>query len=156
MYDGLFMWPGHRDPRNKAAKKKRKRSATTCTDRIWGQASIFDPALGKPRNQEAMQRWNPTDMLNAASPSTLQKMRRTTYWIACAPSDGNKGNLHRGRFLLKRLRNDDFALGFSETDPVLHPDAAHTWHWADRFVVRFLREAVGDLQHADAEVAVKE
>ncbi|MES3629165.1 MAG: alpha/beta hydrolase-fold protein [Longimonas sp.] len=163
MYDSLFMWPGHRDPRitsknaSKSAPKSASEStATACTDRIWGEASIFDPALGKPRDQDAMQRWNPTDMLAAASPSMLQKLRRTTYWIACAPSDGSKGNLHRGRFLLKRFRANDLPLGFDRADPVFHPEAAHTWHWTDRFVVRFLREAVGDKQHAGSEAAVEE
>ena len=155
MYDGLFMWPGHRDPRTKAAQD-RKGSKTACTDRIWGQAPIFNPALGDPRNQEAMQRWNPTDMLDAASPSMLQELRRTTYWIACAPTDGNTGNLHRGRFLRKRLRNNDMPLGFADTDPVFHPDASHAWHWTDRFVVRFLREAVGDLQHESVQTAAGE
>lgn len=58
--------------------------------------------------------------------------------------------MHRARFLLKRLRAHDMPLGFSDTDAVFHPEAAHTWHWADRFVVRFLRDAIGDRAHHTA------
>lgn len=119
MYDGLFMWPEHRDPRIDSKKD-------AYTDRIWGRAHIFDPALGSPRDRTAMQRWNPTDMLDNASPDMMDVLRTTTCWVACAANDGNKGNLHRARFLLKRLRAHDMPLGFSDTDAVFHPEAAHT------------------------------
>lgn len=146
MYDGLFMWPGHRDPRTSSG-------SDTYTDRIWGRAHIFDPALGDPRDEMAMQRWNPTDMLENASSDMLNALRKTTYWVACAANDGNKGNLHRARFLLKRLRAHDMPLGFADTDAVFHPEAAHTWHWADRFTVRFLRDAIGDRAHRTSSTA---
>ena len=148
MYDGLFMWPKHRDPRINSSKD-------TYTDRIWGRAHIFDAALGDPRDLTAMQRWNPTDMLDNASSGMLDALRTTTYWLACASNDGNKGNLHRARFLLKRLRSHDLPLGFADTNAVFHPDAAHTWHWADRFTVQFLRSAIGDRAKAAASTKKK-
>ncbi len=148
MYDGTFMWPGHQDPRT----DRRGRY----TDRIWGGAEIFDAALGSPRKPAAMQQWNPTDMLMAASPDALAKLRTTTYWVACASSDGRKGNLDRARFVVEQLQAHNLPLGFGDDDPIFHPAAAHTWHWADRFVVTFLQRALRQRPTSAEDVATQE
>lgn len=170
VYDGLFTWPGHRDPRypaprqavleaaNGAARTARLRPAAArlartalaavsgrgsdgCTDPVWCGAPIFDAALGRPRDAGAMRRWNPTDALAALSPAARKELRRTTFWIRCAAADGSRGNLDRTRFFTARLREAGVPLGF-DGDVVLHPRAAHTWHWTDRFLARFLLRAL--------------
>jgi len=129
-YDGLFMWPEHQDPREK--------TNGWCSDSIWCKASIFDPALGRPRKGRAMRRWNPTDALCRADDELLGQLHTTTCWIACAYSDGRKGNRDRARFFVRLLRQHGLPLGFAGEDVIFHPDASHTWHWTDRFLLAFL------------------
>jgi len=135
MYDGTFMWPEHKDPRVQRNGRY--------TDRIWSRAEIFNPALGKPRDPTAMQQWNTTDALLNSSGENLESLRSTTYWLASAASDGRSGNLDRARFVQKRMQQRGLPLGFGDQDIVYHPDAAHTWHWTDRFLVSFLKGAFG-------------
>lgn len=129
-YDGLLMWPRHQDPREK--------SNGWCGDAIWCKGSIFDPALGRPRERKTLRRWNPTDTLCRAEAELLDTLRQTRFWIACAHSDGRKGNRDRARFFVRLLRRHGLPLGFDGDDVILHPDATHTWHWTDRFLMAFL------------------
>jgi hypothetical protein len=129
-YDGLLMWPQHHDPRVK--------TNGWCSDPIWCKASIFDPSLGRPRSRRALQQWNPTDALAVAGTPLLNALRETTFWIACAYSDGRKGNRDRARFFVRLLRQHGLRLGFAGDDVIFHPDAAHTWHWTDRFLLAVL------------------
>lgn len=128
-YDGLFMWAKQHDPRPYADG--------THADRVWTQNGLFAPAFGRTRSFDAAQRWNPTDHLLRADASTLDQMRRTTFWIASADADGNQGNRDRCRYFAEHLAERGLPLGFDEV--VLAPGAAHTWYWADRFLVRFLQ-----------------
>lgn len=133
VYDGLFMWPGHRDPRSNA------RGA--CTDSVWCGASIFDAALGNPRDPAAMTDWNPADVLARANPETLDAIRRTTFFVMSAPDDGKSGNVDRANGFVNLLRGYD--LRVSSDRVVFDPHARHSWHWTDRFLATFLREAFG-------------
>ncbi len=132
IYDGLFMWPGHHDPRQ----------ATTdqWTDPIWCKSPLFDAALGKPRNPAAMRRWNPTDTLRHADGALLNQLRKTTFWVTSGPSDGHQGNVDRARFFVDLLHERSIPVGFSEI--ILDPMAAHTWRWTDRFLMRFLEQVL--------------
>ncbi len=131
IYDGLFMWPGHRDPRCEG---------DGVTDTVWGESPLFDAALGAPRDAEALRAWNPTDTLKQADPQRLRDLRRTTLWVASAAADGQSGNRDRATFFTRLARRRGLPLGFG--DIVFDPDAAHTWHWTDRFLLRFLHEAL--------------
>ncbi|MEM1127240.1 MAG: alpha/beta hydrolase-fold protein [Bacteroidota bacterium] len=159
IYDGLLMWPRHEDPRQPrpagssgggeratASPDSDRPWASTAssrpasTDPIWGQVGLFDAALGRPRDHAAMARWNPTDRLVDPAPTFLERLQAVTFWIACAPQDGQHGNLHRSRAFAQRLRELDVPVGFEEV--VLHPEARHDWHWADRFMIRFLERTL--------------
>lgn len=129
IYDGLFMWPQHRDPRIG------KQSAN---DKIWCNSFLFDSAFGKPRNLEAMHEWNPTDMLRRADESKLQLIRRTKFWVASAPQDGMFGNRDRARYYVSLLKRKKVRRGFRRI--IHHPHAQHNWHWTDRFLIKFLLE----------------
>lgn len=137
IYDGLFMWPKHIDNRMPYPEP--------FCDHIWMKGQLFDAAFGKPRNRTAMNVWNPTDTLLAAAPGVENVMRKTTFWISAAPADGDAGNRDRARFLLSVLKKNDFRLGGMKA--ILHRDARHTWHWADSFLIQFLRGAF--LREAD-------
>lgn len=137
-YDGLLMWPDHQDPR--------KETNGWCGDPIWCKAPIFDSSLGRPRKRAALNRWNPTDTLCQADDDLLARLRTTTFWIACAYSDGKKGNRDRSRFFVKLLRKYDIPLGFGGDDVIFHPEASHTWHWTDRFLLTFLAGVFTDAQ----------
>ena len=132
IYDGLFMWPRHHDPR--------QHKPGPCTDPVWCRAGIFDPALGAPRDPTALQRWNPTDLLCTGDAALLHAMQRTTFWITCAAGDGSQGNRDRALFFVDLLKKRGLSLGFESV--VLHPEAAHTWHWTDRFLIRFLKRSL--------------
>ncbi len=132
MYDGLFMWPHHHDPRVRLNGPN--------TDPVWMRHMIFDAALGRPRDPRALARWNPTDILAAAEGDTLDAMRRSTYWIKCAGADGSAGNRDRAHGIAGLLRKKGLSLGFNEL--LLHPAAAHSWHWNDRFVLGFLHDTL--------------
>jgi S-formylglutathione hydrolase FrmB len=135
-YDGLLMWPRHQDPRVDGNRR--------CGDPVWCGASIFDPALGRPRSARTLDRWNPTDALFPDNTPLLNALRETTFWIACAHSDGRKGNRDRARFFVRLLQQHGLRLGFDGNDVIFHPDASHTWHWTDRFLLTFLVGAFTD------------
>jgi S-formylglutathione hydrolase FrmB len=132
IYDGTFMWPRHIDPRQK--------QTGTWSDRVWCQAPIFDAALGLPRVTEAMRRWNSTDAISMAEGTVLDQLRRTTFHVGCAASDGNKGNRDRATYFVKMLRKK--AIPLASENVIFALDAAHTWHWADLFLIRFLSDAL--------------
>ncbi len=134
MYDALFTWPDHHDPR------VRQRGANT--DPVWMEHLIFDAALGRPRHLDALARWNPLNRILDADGAALDALRATTYWIKCASGDGSAGNRDRAYGYRRLLKQRGFTLGFK--DVLFHPDAAHAWHWNDRFVVEFLRAALAE------------
>ena len=78
----------------------------------------------------------------------LSTLRKTMFWIASAPSDGHRGNIDRARFFVDLLREKAIPIGFDEV--ILDADAAHTWHFADRFLMRFLERTV-ELSDPSAE-----
>ena len=131
IYDGLFMWPRHNDPRENGA---------AFSDPVWCEASIFDAALGRPRDRDALRRWNPTDRLQNGPSTLLRPLRDTTFWIGCAAGDGNRGNRDRARFFTKLLRRQDVPVGLDRV--VFDDEARHTWHWADRFLQYVLAQAL--------------
>ena len=132
IYDGLFMWPRHQDPRVKPARP--------FNDRVWLKNGLFDAPLGRPRSRQALTDWNPADLIAAASPDYLHALQTTRWWIACAASDGHTGNRDRTRFFSSLLRSHRIPLGF---DTVLFDrKAEHTWHWTDRFLIRFLKRTL--------------
>ncbi len=134
IYDGLFMWPAHRDPRIEPVRQG--------NDRVWLKNGLFDAAFGNPRDKTALAYWNPTDKLVSASEHTLAELRQTTWWISCAAGDGNKGNRDRSRYYRELMREKGIRIGAGEVyfkHVVFNPKAAHTWHWADRFLIRFLQ-----------------
>ena len=131
IYDGLLMWPDNADPRIDGEHAN--------TDKVWCSGGIFDAAFGKPRSVRAMRRWNPTDMLRDADETTLEALRQTAYFIASAPSDGQFGNVDRTRHFVGMLKERRMPLLFDKI--VFHEKASHTWHWTDRFLLRFLERA---------------
>ncbi len=131
IYDGLFMWPEHIDQRQ-------PNPAPFC-DPIWTKSAIFDAAFGKPRHKPALRIWNPTDVMTKNLPTADPLIRQTTFWVSAAPADGVAGNRDRAKFFLSMLREKKFQVG--KMPAILHRDAAHTWHWADSFLVQFLRTA---------------
>jgi hypothetical protein len=141
-YDALFAWPRHDDPRQSPRGRH--------TDRVFTGASILAPPFGWPRDPAALDRWNATDWLLGADPATLQRLRRTTYWLRCAAADGSRGNRDRALALQRLMRRRALPLGYPSV--VLHPDAAHTWHWCDRFLMEFLRATLGEVQGQRSEL----
>ena len=132
IFDGLFMWPGHLDPR--IAPKK------PFNDRVWVQNPLFDAAFGAPRSHRALNDWNPTDLLIDMPAIQRNELIKTTWWIACATADGNQGNRDRAAFFSSLIRDIDLPLGL---DSIFFDDlAAHTWHWADRFLIDFLKRTL--------------
>lgn len=134
IYDGLFMWPAHCDPRIKPVAPG--------NDTVWMHNGLFDAVFGNPRDEAAMASWNPTDMLMNASDSILAQLKQTTWWISCAAGDGNKGNRDRSKFYRELMQKNNIPVGVGEhyfKQVVFNPKAAHTWHWADRFLIRFLQ-----------------
>jgi enterochelin esterase-like enzyme len=132
IYDGLFMWPHHEDPRHKPVRP--------FNDRVWLEAGIFDAAFGKPRDREALTTWNPADAIQQASRDLLHRLRETTWWISCAAGDGNRGNRDRATFFADLLAEKGIPLGFESVH--FHKEAAHSWHWNDRFLIRYLKHVL--------------
>ena len=132
-YDALFTWPDHDDPR--------RPEHAPFSDRVWTRNFIFDAAFGQPRDVAALARWNTTDWLLRADDATRAALAQTTYWVQCAGSDGSRGNRDRAHALVGFLRERGLPLGYDET--VLDPEAAHTWHWTDRFLHDVLRRTLG-------------
>ena len=133
IYDGLFMWPGHDDPRQP--------TPGPCSDPVWCRAPIFDAALGRPRDAVAMRRWNPSDILQTATGDLLASIRKTAFFVRCASGEGNRGNRDRAHFFVDLLRARGVPTAGGEI--VFHPEATHSWHWTDRFLLRFLEAALG-------------
>lgn len=131
IYDGTLMWPGHRDPRQGGAALR---------DRVWLASPLFNAALGKPRNRRALRAWNATDIIARARGRTLHRLRRTRFWVASTAHDGMRGNRDRAEQFCRLLAEKGCTLGFPQT--VFAARAAHNWHWADRFLMRFLQEAL--------------
>lgn len=132
IYDGTLMWPDHCDPR--IGKQKNN-------DRIWCKNSLFHAALGQPRRDDVLRSWNTTEILQRAAGDDLRKLRRTMFWIASASRDGGLGNRDRSVAFVKLLQKMGIATGFEKV--IFDPEASHTWHWADRFLVTFLLNAFG-------------
>lgn len=130
IYDGLFMWSQYMDTRVIPQKP--------FNDAVWLENPLFDAAFGNPRKRKALRKWNPTDMLIASSPSQLEALRKTSWWITSAPGDGNSGNYDRTKYFVDVLKSNRIPLGFSFI--VFDENASHNWHWNDRFLIRFLRE----------------
>ena len=133
IYDGLFMWPCYHDPR--AAEEDQ--SEDQANDTVWTKGPLFDAAFDKPRNLEAMNCWNPTDQLLCLEATDLEALRQTTWWISCAVSDGRHGNRDRAEFYHQMLQEKNIPLGFNEV--LFDENASHSWHWADKFLISFLR-----------------
>lgn len=131
IYDGTLMWPGHSDPRV---------GDEEFNDNVWCRSALFDPAFGSPRDTEAMQGWNASDRLAHAAGTVLHNMQRTRFWVASAARDGQYGNRDRAQKFAELLRKKGLKNGFSTV--VFDDSAAHTWHWADRFLVAFLLQAL--------------
>jgi len=131
IYDGLFPWPRHDDPRE---------AGDAFSDPVWTDAGLFGPALGDPPTRAALRRWNPIDRLERADPSLCRQLQKTTFWIASAAGDGDQGNRDRARLVVRLLRERDVPLGLDRF--IFHEDARHTWHWADLFLLRVLQEAL--------------
>jgi hypothetical protein len=128
IYDGLFMWPDNADPRVNVRRRN--------SDPIWGKAAIFDAAFGNPRDEAALKKWNPTDMLVHAPPAELDQILQTTFHIASAPNDGRFGNVDRARRFVRLLKERGATLTFDGV--VFDSEATHSWHWTDRFLISFL------------------
>lgn len=128
MYDALFMWPGHIDPRGDEP----------CSDSVWLNASIFDPALGKPRNTQALDYWNTTDMLVNADEALLNSIKSTKFWINSAAGDGSTGNIDRSRFMEELMASKGISNQCGEIP--LDVQARHNWHWNDVFFSKVLSE----------------
>lgn len=149
-YDGLHMWAGLRDPRT---------PDRPLSDRVWTTHPIFDAAFGSPRNEATMHRFNPTDVFahtrgdgsalhapplppRTATHTTTHSTTHhvPTYHIASAAHDGMRGNRDRNLHFVDHLKRACCSLSFNHV--IYHPDAAHTWHWMDRFTRDVLREAL--------------
>jgi enterochelin esterase-like enzyme len=134
VYDGTLPWPRHNDPREDGG---------AFCDPLFGEAAIFTPAFGAPPRRATLRRWNPTDDLRTAEASRLRSLEATTFWIASAARDGSAGNRDRACFVARLLREHGIPLGFPN-EVVLDKEAAHTFAWADRFLVRILRGVFGN------------
>lgn len=129
IYDGTLMWPDHIDPR---------KGPRRFGDTIWYRSRLFDAALGRPRNELAMQAWNPTNMIRDAGTETLGLLRQTTFWVASAHRDGGFGNRDRARMFVDLLRARQIPTGLKHI--IFDPRAEHTWHWTDRFLTAVLQK----------------
>jgi len=135
IYDGLFPWPGHIDPRqtDESAHK----------DKVWDTSGIFDGAFGTSGQRQALDEWNPTDMLLNADPDKLSLIQKTRFWISSAAGDGRIGNIDRSRFLVAELEKNGIPNQFKRIP--LADQAAHDWHWNDVFFNKVLVRATGEL-----------
>ncbi len=141
IYDGLFPWPRHDDPREEGGPY---------SDPIWTESGLFGPALGDPPKRAVLRRWNPVNRLKSADRQLRRQLQDTTFWVACAAGDGDQGNRDRARFVVKLLRQRDVPLGLDRI--VFHEKARHTWHWADLFLLRVL---IGALPRAESMEQVR-
>ena len=151
IFDGLFMWPGHWDPRGgrvegrgwrvegQAHDETHDETHDECSDPVWCRSPLFDAALGRPRDKQAMREWNATDALVGADDETLAVLRQTSFFVASAPSDGKTGNVDRTSHFVHLLSERQIPLTFGSI--VFDAAALHSWHWADRFLMGFLESA---------------
>lgn len=131
IYDGLFMWPGHVDPRL---------GEDGGLDPVWTKGAIFDAAFGKPRDMHALDYWNQTDLLLKDDPERLRLMQKTSYWINSASGDGSVGNIDRTAFLIEKLAEREMPNRMKRVP--FAPDAQHNWHWNDAFFNRVMVRAL--------------
>ena len=110
-------------------------------DELWVESSLFDAAFGKPRNRKALRYWNSSMILDEKRGKALDQLKATDFWVTTAAKDGQEGNLDRGENFIGLLRQKGIHNASAET--IFHPDAAHNWHWADRFLTTFLRQILG-------------
>ncbi len=127
LYDALFMFEDQIDPRTNKA------------DTIWGKVSMFDSALGKPdaRIGGSLSAWNSTELIRFADPITLQKLKKTTFWIRSSAYDDNKGNLYRNTYFIDVLRTSGLEAAFNVVP--FNKKAEHNWYWNDRYLSFFLK-----------------
>lgn len=137
-YDALFCWPRHADPRVDVMMPH--------SDPVWTTSPVLSAAFGWPRDAHALDRWNTTDWLFDLDGPDLDEARRTQHRVQCAGSDGSRGNRDRAHAFADWL--DERALPRVAVPVVFDDAAAHTWHWADRFLLDTLRDA---LPPADGE-----
>jgi S-formylglutathione hydrolase FrmB len=133
IYDGIFPWAKHVDPRIKGKDQ---------SDKIWTASPVFDAALGRPREAKAMVDCNPTDQLLSSDAQHLALMQHTRFWINSAAADGSFGNIDRTKFLVKALAergmpNRHLSIPFAD-------DAKHDWHWNDTFFYTTLLKMAED------------
>lgn len=131
VYDGLFMFGSQTDIR------------TGETDSVWMASPYLTAALGEPedRSAEQLSPWNPAELISYADPIALEEMQETMFWIRSAAGDGDEGNLDRSTYFTNLLREKNITAGFNRVP--LHPEAAHNWHWNDRFLKLFLLNIFG-------------
>lgn len=97
-------------------------------------ASMFDPALGRPRHPDRLRDHNPICLLMRANRAAL---RRITWMIQYGPEHIEPwgANFYRGEYLLRALAT----LGIANATPIAAlPDGAHTWAVADRHLEQAL------------------
>lgn len=126
IYDGLLMFDSQIDRRSGKP------------DEIWMQSRVMDPALGPAEERVAgeLSVWNPAELLYYADPVSIEEMHDTMFWIRSAAGDGQQGNIDRCAYFKNLLHQRGLPAGFTRVP--LHPEAAHTWHWNDRFLKLFL------------------
>ncbi len=127
IYDGLFMWPQHNDPRQHPRKP--------FNDPIWCENPLFDAAFGQPRIKRTLRDWNPTDKLIQIDLATDHPAG--VWWIMSAAGDGNKGNKDRTKHFITLLKEKGHSVGFQRM--IFDQNASHSWHWTDRFLIYFLQ-----------------
>lgn len=121
-FDGSFMWPGQIDPR---------RSPSGRADRLWFSETCapFFRVHGRWDRQK-MERHNPHWWIDRAGGSALAALRRVRFHIRSVIDEG-VGNIDRARTMIAHLGQKRIANSFEGRDVCLHPDARHTWKWAD-------------------------
>ena len=102
------------------------------------RSPVLSAAFGWPRQMDALARWNTTDWLFALHGDALDAARRTRYRVQCAGADGSRGNRDRAHAFVRWL--DERTLPRIDVPVVFDDAAAHTWHWADRFLLDTLRD----------------
>jgi len=117
-FDGTHMWMDFKDPRN-----------LTKTDNTWINSDMFSPAFNKPFNLEYGLKFNSANLLHSIS-KTHPDYSHLNFNICCVNQEPN-GNRDRCLHLLKHLRKSGFENNLDSH--ILHPDAEHTWFWADYY-----------------------
>lgn len=134
IFDGTLPYRDFKYPELKAS--------SDCSDRVWCESPLLDPALGKPRRLGYMRRWNVTDIVRRASFHDLHLMRKTRFWVSSASEGGNRGNLDRSRHFVEAIKDADLPVGTRGV--AFASNASHTWHWADMFAVSLIHRVLVD------------